>query len=219
MSALNAPLQSTTSTTPTSATGSASQMNSLNEQDFMKLLTTELQHQDPTQPLNEQQLASEMALFSTATGVQTLNQSVSDLSSKQAAASLSLASSLIGKQVATSGDALVTDNNGSANGAFTLANSSSSTVVNVLDASGKSVAQVKLGSLGPGLHQFSWSGGAPNQAYSFSVAANAADGASIQATPLSVYTVGGVNNSSAGVTLTLSGNPTPLPLAQVQQVL
>lgn len=219
MSALNAPLQSTVDTTPASTAASTGQMNTLNEQDFMKLLTTELQHQDPTQPLNEQQLASEMALFSTATGIQTLNQNVSALGTTQTAASLSQAAGLIGKQVATAGDALVTNTNGAAQGAFTLANSSTSTIVNVLDTSGQNVAQIKLGALEPGLHQFSWDGGLPNQAYQFNVAAIGPNGETIGSSPLSLYTVQAVQSGSSGVTLGLTGNPTPLPLAKVQQVL
>lgn len=219
MSALNAPLKSTTSTTPATSSTSTAQFNVLNQQQFMKLLITQLQHQDPTNPMKQQQLASEMALFSTATGIDTLNNEVSQLASAQNASAIARAANLIGKQVATSGDALVTDSKGGANGAFTLANAAKTVNVAVVDGSGKTVGHLSLGALGPGTHTFAWGNGSPNQAYQFNVTALDSNGNTVNATPLSLYTVSGVSASGNTVQLNLAGNPVPLALNQVQQVL
>ncbi|HYW76214.1 MAG TPA: flagellar hook capping FlgD N-terminal domain-containing protein [Gammaproteobacteria bacterium] len=228
MSALNAPLQPTTSIQPSTAAtasssgsnaNSTSGLNSLNEQAFMKLLTTQLQHQDPTQPVQEQQLAAEMAQFSTATGVDTLNNNVSKLISSQQTSALAKASALIGKQVTTGGNALVTDSQGAAHGAFTLPQSAMGVRVNVVDGSGKTVDHVSLGVLGAGTHTFTWNNGSANQAYQFNVTALDSQGNAINATPSSLYTVNGVTTSGNNIELNLAGNPSPLALSQVQQVL
>lgn len=220
MSAFNTPLQPTTGTQPSSSnTTTTSTLNTLNEQAFMKLLTTQLQHQDPTHPIQEQQLASEMAQFSTATGVDTLNKNVSQLISGQNVSTLAKAAALIGKQVATSGDALVTDGQGTAGGAFSLPQSAMGVRVNVLDGSGKTVGHVSLGVLGAGTHTFTWNGGAPNQAYQFNVTALDSQGNPVNASTASLYTVNGVSTSGNNIELNLAGNPNPLALNQVRQVL
>lgn len=228
MSSLNAPLNATTSITPASKTQasasaasstSSSAFNQLNEQSFLKLLTAQLQHQDPTQPVQQQQLASEMAQFSTATGVNTLNGNVGNLLSAQSAGALAQASALVGKQVTTAGNALVTDANGQATGAFALSGPAQSVKVDVANAAGKQIAQVDLGTLSAGNHKFNWADGSPNQAYQFSVNATAAGGGAVTATPSSLYTVDGVKASGNSINLNLVGNPNPLALSKVQQVL
>lgn len=219
MSALNAPLKATATTSPATSPASTASFNVLNQQEFMQLLIAQLQHQDPTNPLQQQQLASEMALFSTATGINTLNDQVTQLAAAQNASAVAMAAGLIGKQVTTSGNALVTDSKGAATGAFTLANAAKTVDVAVLDASGKTVDHVSLGTLGPGIHTFAWSNGAANQAYQFNVTALDANGNMVNATTSSLYTVSGVSASGNTVELNLAGNPVPLSLSNIQQVL
>lgn len=228
MSVLNSPMNATTQTTPATQTNSSSgsgsststsAFNQINEQSFLKLLTTQLQHQDPTQPVKEQQLAGEMAAFSTATGIDTLNNTTQSMASTQTASALSKASALVGKQVTTRGDALVSDASGQATGAFTLNSAAKNVIVNVADASGKTVGQVSLGSLGAGTHTFKWAKGSPNQAYQFSVAGRNSSGGSVTATPSSLYTVTGVQSSGGSVSLNLAGSANSLALSNVQQIL
>ncbi|HEX7326805.1 MAG TPA: flagellar hook capping FlgD N-terminal domain-containing protein [Rhodanobacteraceae bacterium] len=198
---------------------STSQFNSMNSQDFMQLLTTELQHQDPDDPVNETQLAGEMAQFSMATGINTLNTNVESLLQGQSASQLAGAAALIGKQVATAGNALVTDGSGHASGAFSLAAPAAQSSVQIVDASGKTVGSVPLGNLGAGLHTFAWTDGKPNAAYTFVLSASGADGQTVGSTPYSVYQVSGVTHTGSGTALALSGNPNALPISNVVQVL
>ena len=71
--------------------------NQLGEQDFLKLLVTQLTNQDPTQPQDQSQMLAQLAQFSTVEGVNNLATSQSKVQ----------ASSLLGKTV----DAIVTNNN------------------------------------------------------------------------------------------------------------
>lgn len=216
---MNQPVASPAPTSGGSASTSTSQFDAMNSQDFMQLLTTELQHQDPDDPVNETQLAGEMAEFSTATGVNTLNTNIESMLQGQSAGQIASAAALIGKQVATAGNAAVTDSAGDATGAFNLSAAATHASVQIVDASGNTVGNVPLGSLGPGLQTFKWSGGQPNTAYTFVVSASGADGQSVGSTPYSVYQVAGVSQASGGTSLSLAGDPDPLPIGSVLQVL
>ncbi|WP_077273561.1 flagellar hook capping FlgD N-terminal domain-containing protein [Acidithiobacillus thiooxidans] len=80
---------STGVSTSTSASGASASGQMLTEQDFLTLLVTQLQNQDPTQPASDTQLAEEMAGFTTANGMSsadTLLQQIStDMSSLNSA--------------------------------------------------------------------------------------------------------------------------------------
>jgi flagellar basal-body rod modification protein FlgD len=73
----------------TSLTQAISSANQLGQNDFLKLLMTELSNQDPTSPQDDKQFLAEMAQFSTVEGV---NQMSSGMGKLQA-------STLIGKTV------------------------------------------------------------------------------------------------------------------------
>ncbi|WP_077272763.1 flagellar hook capping FlgD N-terminal domain-containing protein [Acidithiobacillus caldus] len=81
--------QATPSSVPASAiTGNSSSASTsgasgqtLTEQDFLTLLITQLQNQDPANPASDTQLAEEMAAFTTANGItsaDTLLQQIND---------------------------------------------------------------------------------------------------------------------------------------------
>ena len=79
-----------TSSQQSSSTPSASEL----QNEFLQLLTTQLQYQDPLQPMDNSQFASQLAQFSQLDQLSSLNQEVSNLSN-------GMASSLIGKYVQT----------------------------------------------------------------------------------------------------------------------
>ena len=66
--------------------------DSLDKQAFLKLLTTQLQHQNPLEPMDNQQFVAQMAEFSALEQMQNLNKNF-------AAAALMQASTILGKYV------------------------------------------------------------------------------------------------------------------------
>ncbi len=72
------------------ATTATNTTTSLGKDDFLKLLVTQMQYQDPTKPMDDTQFISQLAQFSSLEQMQNLN----------ASSQLSQATSLIGKNVA-----------------------------------------------------------------------------------------------------------------------
>ena len=92
------------STRDASSTGStagsvqtAAQTQTLNQNDFLQLLSTQLANQDPTTPQDNSQLEAQLAQFSTVQGVNNLESSTSQIQ----------AASMIGKTIQAS---VVTNN-------------------------------------------------------------------------------------------------------------
>jgi flagellar basal-body rod modification protein FlgD len=212
-----------TSTTANSGAAQASSSGSgssatLSQADFLQLLTAQLQYHTPTSPADPTQLASEFAQISTVDGIDNLNTKVGDIQSGTVASQMGQAASLVGKQVAISGDTLTTNASGAAEGAFNLAGNASDVSVSVMNAGGQVVGTMDLGAMSAGQQSFNWTGGTANAQYTYQVSATSSSGA-ISAVPYSVYTVEGVNVSGTSPTLNVAGYATPLPISDVQTVL
>ena len=78
------------------ATSSVTAAASDIQMDYMKLLVTQLQNQNPLEPLDNNEMASQLAQFSQLQQLETLNSSFVQI---LAAAERSYANSLIGKDV------------------------------------------------------------------------------------------------------------------------
>ncbi len=76
------------------------------EQRFLKLLVTQLNNQDPLNPLDNAQLTSQLAQMSTVSGIEKLNGALESLLAQSSASQVLQSAALIGRdvQVAGSGD-------------------------------------------------------------------------------------------------------------------
>jgi flagellar basal-body rod modification protein FlgD len=209
-------LPSTTSTTSSASTAAS---GTLTEANFLTLLTTQLENQDPLNPQSPSDFAAELAQFSTASGVANLNTTLGAGGGVQAA-------SLVGKNVAVAGNALVLGSSGSAPGAFNLSAAASDVKVTVSTSSGSVVDIVDLGAMSAGNQNFSWNGqsaaGAAQSAgtYSYTVNATAASSANkVTVTPYAVVPVTSVGlGGTSGTMLDLGGGMAPVALSAVQEV-
>ena len=71
----------------------------LTQADFFALLTKELSNQDPTKPVDNNEMISQMTAFSTTDGVQQLNASFEGFASSMTSSQALQASSLVGRSV------------------------------------------------------------------------------------------------------------------------
>ena len=75
--------------------------NSLGQEDFLKLMTTQLQNQDPFAPMENGEFIAQMAQFSTVTGITEMGQTLKGLSDKLNEFRIATASDLLGNSVCT----------------------------------------------------------------------------------------------------------------------
>jgi flagellar basal-body rod modification protein FlgD len=139
-----------------SATGTKPQTASEQTDRFLKLLVTQMQNQDPLNPMDNAQITTQMAQISTVSGIDDLNKSITSMSSMLFQSQSLEAASLIGKNVLVPGNKLTLDADGRTSGGFALGDSATSVVVNIKDASGKVIDTVKMGAKGAGRQSFDW---------------------------------------------------------------
>ncbi len=201
---------SATSSNNSSNVTSALQAQTLSQTDFLKLMTSQLQNQDPLKPLDNSEFVSQMAQFSTVSGIQNLQSSFSTLATSLSSGQALQASSLVGHNVLTpSTTAALT-----AGGTVSLgvdAPASGDVIVNVTDASGQLVRRIDLGTQSAGLSKFQWDGldnsgsAAPAGKYTFT----AVVGSGSQAQAATMLTAGKVNSvsldSSGALNLDVNG--------------
>jgi flagellar basal-body rod modification protein FlgD len=68
--------------------------------DFMALMIAQMKHQDPTKPMDQMAFMSQLAEFSSLSGIQELNGAFGELSTNLTGAQAVQASSLVGRSVA-----------------------------------------------------------------------------------------------------------------------
>ena len=132
--------------------------SSLGQEDFLKLMTTQLQNQDPFAPMENGEFIAQMAQFSTVTGITEMGQTLKGLSDKLNEFRIATASDLLGNSVLVPGNVVRPNKDGEVHGIIDLPSPSSETSVSFFDSSGELVHSVDLGSQGRGLVGFEWKG-------------------------------------------------------------
>lgn len=130
----------------------------LGQDAFLELMLTQIQHQDPLNPMESGDFLSQMAQFGTVNGITELNSSFASLAGSLQSNQALQASTMVGNTVLIPGNQVSLNADGSASGAIELDTSTSNLVINISDASGQSVRQVDFGTQSSGLTKFSWDG-------------------------------------------------------------
>lgn len=132
---------------------------SLKIDDFLKLLTTQLTHQDPTKPSDSSQFLTQIAQIGTVTGIQDLQKSFSDFSSSISSDQALQASSLVGRSVSVTSNLGVLPAGGTIKGDFELTGNATNGTVRILNTqTGETVKTIAFGSQAAGTIPFSWDG-------------------------------------------------------------
>jgi flagellar basal-body rod modification protein FlgD len=168
---------------------------------FLKLLVTQMQNQDPLNPMDNAQVTTQLAQISTVSGVDKLNQTLNTMSSSFLAAQSLQASGLIGRSVLAPGNDVMLQA-GVGAGGIQLTQPADQVTVTIRGSAGETVKTIAMGAQPSGLRTFRWDGStdaggrATDGAYTFEVAA-VQGGKKIDATALGV---GAVQSVSLGGT-------------------
>ena len=150
---------------------------------FLKLLVTQMQNQDPLNPMDNAQVTSQIAQINTVSGIQSLNGTVAGLAAQFTQLQALQGVSLVGRDITLAGNRLQLTGS-RAQGAFALAGPADQVKVEVLNGAGRVVDTLPLGAMTSGQQVFQWAGNAqPDGAYTFRVTATAG-AASVASTPL-----------------------------------
>ncbi len=132
--------------------------NSLGQDEFLELMTTQLTNQDPFEPMDNGEFLGQIAQFGTVNGINELLTSFQSLSTNLQSSQALQASNLIGRQVLVSGNEAYLKNTGGFSGAADLRTSANDVAVNIYDSTDSLVGRVELGARPAGLLQFNWDG-------------------------------------------------------------
>lgn len=143
-----------------STTGTVSpKKTSLGQDEFLKLMTTQMTHQDPTKPMQNGEFLSQMAQFGTVSGIQDLQQAFKDFSASISSDQALQAASLVGRTVSMQSDQGLLSAGGEIKGTVDLPASSSYVNLKILDpVTGNVVGTKALGERPSGPVSFSWDG-------------------------------------------------------------
>lgn len=130
----------------------------LGQDAFLELMLTQLQHQDPLNPMESAEFLSQVAQFGTVNGITELNDSFATLSGSLQSSQALQASTMVGNTVLVPGNYSELVTGGEISGAVELNNSTSNLMLNISDSSGQSVRQVDLGTHTAGITKFTWDG-------------------------------------------------------------
>ena len=195
---------------------------------FLTLLVAQLKNQDPTNPMDNSQLTSQLAQISTVSGIEKLDTTLGAISGQIDSSQSLQASSLIGHGVMIPGSAVLAGKNSDGTASTTpfgveLTQAADNATATIVDSTGKVVRTLELGNLSAGVHAFTWDGAAtdgtavPDGAYRVVINATSG-GAQLAAQPLQFALVQGVTKGSSGNLLDL-GTYGTTPLNDVRQII
>ena len=133
------------------------QKETLGQSDFLKLMTTQLQNQDPFAPMENGDFIAQMAQFSTVTGIAEMGESLKSLSSQLGEFRIATATNLLGHSVLVPGNKVRPNSDGEVHGVLDLPRASSATNVVFSNDAGEVLHTMDLGAQASGLVGFSWS--------------------------------------------------------------
>lgn len=187
---------------------------------FLKLLTTQMQNQDPLDPMKTSEYTQQLVQYSQIE--QTVQQSgtLKEILANMSTQDLSQASSLIGRVAVFNSAISGLTSSAPATWNYAPAGVATSMVATITDATGKAVATRTVDPTAPG--HFSWDGAttvggtAAPGSYTLSIAALAANGAVV---PVAINSTGTVTNiTTTGGVVSLGVNGVALPVAALLKV-
>ncbi|RRQ20943.1 flagellar hook assembly protein FlgD [Thiohalobacter thiocyanaticus] len=197
--------------------------NELGQEDFLDLMVAQLRNQDPMKPMEDGEFLTQMAQFSTSTGIQELKDSFKSFSESMQSGQTLQAASLVGRSVLAPTGVGRLEEGGSLSGSIDLPESSSDVEVRIFNQAGELVRSIGLGQQAAGTVPFKWEGmddqGQPLPAgdYLVEASANTGNGAEAVETLIATEVENVTLNRSGGLLLGLNGGRT-LELSEVRQI-
>lgn len=132
--------------------------STMGQEDFLRLLTAQMQTQDPFEPVNNAEMVSQMATITNSSGIAEMNSSLAAIKEQLAGSRIGDAASWIGRSMLVPSNIAAPDANGMYIGQMTLPADVDNVSVDFLDGDGNVVKTVELGAQSKGDVNFYWDG-------------------------------------------------------------
>ena len=201
-------------------------INNLGKDDFLKLFVTRLAHQDPLEPVKDEQFIAQLAQFTQLEQLYNMNDNLK--ASLEWSLLLSqtinntMATSLIGREVRVDTGTVVLGSEGPATVNYELGQGTDNVRIEVTDDSGSVVQILNGGSQSSGMHSIEWDGmniqgnRTPEGAYSIRILATDSEGNDIPSQAFFSGTVEGVRYVDGNAMLMIG--KAMVPLSSVIQI-
>ena len=200
--------------------------DSLGKDDFLRMLTAQLQYQNPLDPMNDQEFVAQMAQFSSLEQLQNMNATMTQNSQWNMLLSQTInntmATSLIGRTVTADSNAIGINGDGGATLTFNSDAFALNGTVTISDSEGKAVRILQLDNLAAGQNSIHWDGKdtegntVPSGSYSYQVDLFDTNGASVKNSTFTSGTVDGVKYIDGSAYLLVDG--AYIPLSQIREI-
>jgi flagellar basal-body rod modification protein FlgD len=195
----------------------------LGKDEFLKMLVAQLRNQDPLNPMKGDDMAAQLAQFSSLEQLSNIGSLIEQQLAFQegviASVNDSTAMNLLGRTVVAAGDQVQVHEEGGASVRFEVGGQGGLATLKILDLSGREVGSRPLGFVTAGRHEFeldSAADGLAAGAYRFAIQVLDSAGASVETHPLITAKVDGVRYGPGGPVLT--AGPLRIPFNTILQV-
>ena len=184
--------------------------DTVDQNTFLKLLTTQMTHQDPFSPMDNSQMVAQMAQFSSVTGIAEMNVSLKNIASDMASSRIGDAASWIGRAALVESNEASMFSDGSYAGEISLPTDVTNMNISLVDESGQTVFSRTLGAQSKGPLSFSWDGkdeaGNTIATGPLKVHVGAVDATGVVTPTVSPWTpITGVQSPASGTTMLVTG--------------
>jgi flagellar basal-body rod modification protein FlgD len=146
-------------TTAAASRAAVKKQTTLGQDQFLKLMTTQMTHQDPNDPMKSTEFLTQMAQFGTVSGIQDLQQSFASFATSINSDQALQATGLIGHYVSVQSTQGVLPAGGEISGNANLTSSTPDLKIAITNSTtGELVQTIDLGNQGSGAIPFSWDG-------------------------------------------------------------
>ncbi|VAW84749.1 Flagellar basal-body rod modification protein FlgD [hydrothermal vent metagenome] len=201
----------------------ASGGDEIGQEGFLKLMTAQMNNQDPTKPMESGEFFSQIAQFSSVAGIQDLQNSFSQVATALQSNQALQASTMVGRTVMIPSGEAVFNGEDPVVGKVAVPDATNQLIINVLDDTGQVVKTMNMGTRNAGVADFSWDGRneegelMPKGDYTIKAIATTSN-ESIELGTLLAERVESVTLGSGGITLDLASDRS-VPMSGVKQVL